>query len=127
MKASRFFLTLLLLGGAAFAAKLAVLKAPAMAYPQEKRRVYEKPSFQLSKGEVVEIMATSTRLSQVRTRAGRTGWVETEKLDTVNRPPILALIPADTVKAPATTPKEDSIIMKKWIKSHNGSEKDSAK
>ena len=127
MKASRFLLTLLLLGGAAFAAKLAVVKTSALAYSQEKRRVYEKPSFQLGKGEVVEVVATSVRLSQVRTRSGRTGWVETEKLDTVNRPPILALIPADTTKAPATTPKEDSIIMKKWIESHKGSEKDSAK
>jgi SH3-like domain-containing protein len=106
---------------------LAVLKVAASAYSQEKRRVFEKPIFQLGKGEVVEVVTTAKPMSQVRTRSGRSGWVETEKLDTVNRPPILALIPADTAKAPLTTPKEDSAIAKKWIESTKAGEKDSAK
>jgi hypothetical protein len=127
MKAKRSFLAILLLGGSVFAAKLAVLKATAPVYPQEKRRVYEKPAFQLGKGEVVEIVSISSPLSCVRSRSGRSGWVETEKLDTVNRPPILSLLPADTMKAPPTTAKEDSVIMKKWIESNKAEQKDSAK
>ncbi len=120
MKLSRILWSVLLAGSAVFADRLAVLKSDASAYPQEHRRVYEKPMFQLSKGEVVELMKTSMPLSQVRTRSGRVGWVETPKLDTVNHPPMLSLIPADTVKAAAPTAKQDSLIAKQWLKAHKG-------
>jgi hypothetical protein len=113
--------------GAAMAARLAVVTIASPAYPQEKRRVYEKPTFQLGKGEVVELVTVGASLSQVRTRSGRSGWVETARLDTVNRPPILALVPADTVKAPPTTPKEDSALLKKWIETQKAGIKDSIK
>ena len=111
----------------ASAAKLAVVMGAAQAYPQEKRRVYEKPVFQLGKGEVVELVKTSSPLSQVRTRSGRVGWIETTKLDTVNRPPILSLRPADTIKAPPLSVKEDSALMKKWIETQRAGEKDTAR
>lgn len=115
------------LAGAAMAARLAVVTIASPAYPQEKRRVYEKPTFQLGKGEVVELVTVGRQLSQVRTRSGRSGWVETARLDTVNRPPILSLLPPDTTKAPATTPREDSALMKKWIETQKVGIKDSAR
>ena len=115
------------LAGAAMAARLAVVTIASPVYAQEKRRVYEKPTFQLSKGEVVELANVGSKLSQVRTRSGRTGWVETARLDTVNRPPILSLLPPDTLKAPATTPKEDSALMKKWIETQKVGIKDSGR
>lgn len=125
---NRFALVALLgLAGAAMAARLAVVTIASPAYMQEKRRVYEKPTFQLGKGEVVELVHVGNQLSQVRTRSGRTGWMETARLDTVNRPPILSLLPPDTMKAPATTPKEDSALMKKWIETQKVGIKDSAR
>jgi len=116
----------LIAAGVACAAKLAVVVGTAQAYPQEKRRVYEKPVFQLGNGEVVELVKTSSPLSQIRTRSGRVGWVEITKLDTVNRPPILSLRPADTIKAPPLSVKEDSVLMKKWIETQRAGEKDTA-
>lgn len=125
---NRFALVALLgLAGAAMAARLAVVTIASPAYSQEKRRVYEKPTFQLGKGEVVELVTVGNQLSQVRTRSGRTGWMETARLDTVNRPPILSLLPPDTAKAPATTPKEDSALMKKWIETQKVGTKDSTR
>lgn len=120
-------LAVLGLAGAAMAARLAVVTIASPAYPGEKRRVYEKPMFQLGKGEVIELMRTGNPLSQVRTRSGRIGWVETARLDTVNRPPMLSLQPVDTMKAPATTPKEDSALLKRWIETQRAGAKDSIK
>jgi hypothetical protein len=116
---------LLGLASTAMAAKLAVVTIATPAYPQEKRRVYEKPMFQLGKGEVVELVKTAAPLSQIRTKSGRIGWIETSRLDTVNRPPMLSLLPPDTTKAPAPTPKEDSLLLKKWIETQRAGEKDS--
>jgi len=126
MSLKRILSLLLIAAGVACAAKLAVVVGTAQAYPQEKRRVYEKPVFQLGNGEVVELVKTSSPLSQIRTRSGRVGWVEITKLDTVNRPPILSLRPADTIKAPPLSVKEDSVLMKKWIETQRAGEKDTA-
>jgi len=112
--------------GLACAAKLAVVMGSAQAYPLEKRRVYEKPLFQLGNGEVVELVKASSPLSQIRTRSGRTGWVETVRLDTINRPPMLSLRPVDTIKAPPVSAKEDSVLMQKWIETQRAGEKDTA-
>jgi len=120
-------LAVLGLAGAAMAARLAVVTIASPAYPGEKRRVYEKPMFQLGKGEVIELIRTGTPLSQIRTRSGRIGWIETTRLDTVNRPPMLSLLPVDTMKAPATTPKEDSVLLKKWLETQRAGAKDSIK
>jgi hypothetical protein len=109
------------------AARLAVVTVATPAYPQEKRRVYEKPVFELGKGEVVELVKTAAPLSQIRTKSGRFGWIETARLDTVNRPPMLSLLPVDTVKVPATTPKDDSVLLKKWIETQRAGTKDSIK
>jgi SH3-like domain-containing protein len=82
---------ILVLACLASAARLAIVSSDVRAYSQEKRRVYEKPLFLLGKGEVVELVRVTQSLSQVRTQSGRIGWVETAKLDTVRRPPMLSL------------------------------------
>lgn len=100
--------------GVASAAMLATLKKEAPAYPNATRRVFEKPAFHSGKGDLVEIIRWSTPLSQVRTRSGRLGWVESSLLDTVNIPAVLSIAPPQA-KPAALSAADDSAVAKRWL------------
>ncbi|MCB9496964.1 MAG: hypothetical protein H6686_08800 [Fibrobacteria bacterium] len=102
------------------AAVLATLKSNAPAYPNAKRRVFEKPNFYTSKGDLVEIVRWGSPLAQVRSKSGRTGWIETSMLDTVNLPPVLS-ISSGSNRSPAVSPSDDSVIAKNWMKAQKSS------
>lgn len=107
---------LLTLVGAALssAAVLATLKTNAPGYPNPVRRVYEKPSLHTAKGEVVEIVRWSTPLTQVRNRAGRLAWIESNQLDTINIPAVLSL-PKPVAKTAKLSAADDSAVAKRWL------------
>ena len=96
------------------AAVLASLRANAPAYPNATRRVFEKPVFHTDKGEVVEVVRWGTPLTQVRTKNGRLGWIESVRLDTVNIPAVLS-ITKSAPKAAKLSPAEDSALAKRWL------------
>lgn len=97
----------LLLASLAGAATIVTVRTAAKVYPTEQRRVYERPIFQLAKGEVVEVLKWGTPLTKIRNRKGRFGWVEPSTLDSLKRPPILNLVIDSEVTAPPT--RRDSI------------------
>lgn len=103
-----------LTASAASAAMLATLKKEAPAYPNSSRRVFEKPAFHSGKGDLVEIVRWSMPLSQVRTRSGRLGWVESSMLDTVNIPAVLSIAPPQA-KPAALSAADDSAVAKRWM------------
>lgn len=82
----------LLATASAFTATIVTAKTSANVYPNEIRRVYERPLFKLEKGEVVEVVKWGTPLTKIRNRRGRYGWVEPATLDSLKRPPILNLV-----------------------------------
>jgi len=84
--------SILLATSASFAATIVTTRAAANVYPNEIRRVYERPVFKLEKGEVVEVIKWGTPLTKIMNRRGRFGWVEPAALDSLKRPPILNLI-----------------------------------
>jgi hypothetical protein len=100
--------------GVAGAAVLATIRTNAPAYPNSTRRVFEKPTFHTNKGDVVEIVRWGTPLTQVRTKSGRIGWMESTKLDTINIPAILS-ISKPAAKAAKMTAADDSAVVKKWL------------
>lgn len=104
----------LALAGVSGAAVLATLRANAPAYPNATRRVFEKPVFHSDKGEVVEVVRWGTPLTQVRTKNGRLGWIESIRLDTVNIPAVLS-ITKSAAKAGKLSPAEDSALAKRWL------------
>lgn len=104
----------LALAGMSGAAVLATLRANAPAYPNASRRVFEKPVFHADKGEVVEVVRWGAPLTQVRTKNGRLGWIESGRLDTVNIPAVLSITKSAT-KAGKLSPTEDSALAKRWL------------
>ena len=104
----------ILVAGVAGAAVLATIRTNAPAYPNSTRRVFEKPTFHANKGDVVEIVRWGTPLTQVRTKTGRIGWMESVKLDTINIPAILS-ISKPAPKAAKLTAADDSAVVKKWL------------
>jgi len=76
----------------AVSATIVTTRSSANVYPNEIRRVYERPIFTLGKGEVVEVIKWEVPLSKIRNRKGRFGWVDPSKLDSLKRPPILNLV-----------------------------------
>lgn len=111
----------LCLAGAALAGTLGTVRGKAPAYPSERRRVYERPSFQLDSGDVVEILRRGEALVQVRSRTGRTGWVPANLVDTTIRPALLSVTPSKVQSQPLT-PSEDSALAKRWIEAHKDGE-----
>lgn len=73
-------------------ATIVTTRSSANVYPNEIRRVYERPVFKLEKGEVVEVIKWGSPLAKIRNRKGRFGWVDPLKLDSLKRPPILNLV-----------------------------------
>jgi len=76
----------------AVSATIVTTRSSANVYPNEIRRVYERPIFTLGKGEVVEVIKWESPLTKIRNRKGRFGWVDPSKLDSLKRPPILNLV-----------------------------------
>jgi hypothetical protein len=101
------FLAASLLVAASFAASATIVTARSSSsvYPNEIRRVYERPVFTLEKGEVVEVIKWGTPLTKIRNRKGRFGWVDPSKLDSLKRPPILNLVidSESTTQAPGAS------------------------
>lgn len=104
----------LLVAGVAGSAVLATVRSNSPAYPNSTRRVFEKPVFHSNKDDVVEIVRWSAPLTQVRTKSGRIGWMESVRLDTVNIPAILT-ISKPAPKAAKLSANEDSALIKKWL------------
>lgn len=96
------------------AAVLATLRTTSPAYPNATRRVFEKPLFQVGKGDVVEIVRWSTPLTQVRSKTGRLGWIESAALDTLHIPAVLS-ISTQSTKSSVMTAKDDSAVAKRWM------------
>lgn len=104
------------------ASTIGVVKAKSSAYENERRRVYEKPLFVVDKNEVIEVVRRGSILTKIRTKSGRTGWIETSSIDTTARPPILQVYsPEDN--APEATAEDDSAAIRAWMKANEGASK----
>jgi len=53
-------------------------------------------------------------LTQVRSKTGRLGWIESANLDTIHIPAILSLT-AQSAKPAALTASDDSAVAKRWM------------
>jgi hypothetical protein len=109
----------LFVAGVAGSAILATVRNDSPGYPNSTRRVFEKPVFHSKKNDVVEIVRWGAPLTQVRTKSGRIGWMESVRLDTVNIPAILT-ISKPAPKAAKLSATEDSALIKKWLEAQKG-------
>lgn len=115
----------LVVAGVAGSAVLATVRSSSPAYPNSVRRVFEKPVFHSNKDDVVEIVRWGTPLTQVRTKSGRIGWIESVRLDTVNIPAVLT-ISKPAPKAAKLSASEDSALIKKWLEAQKATAAPSA-